>query len=184
MARHETLDVDERLVYWGASGLNCTRRPAGEKKYITFEVDSGGWNNVRMGVETVYALACLTGRTLVLPPRERVYLLSRGGVDLGKWLAFSPEVEVIAMADFLRRAGERLGCRPEPEASPELWAALRGAGHWPGWLPTKHCLVVAAEAKDGDRVSLPQSNRHARATPPFRAAPRARVGRTRCADER
>ena len=39
-----------------------------KKKYLTFEPDQGGVNNIRMSMETVMALAYAMGRVLVLPP--------------------------------------------------------------------------------------------------------------------
>ena len=36
----------------------------------------GGWNNVRMAMETVLVAAHAMGRTLVLPPEHDMYLLS------------------------------------------------------------------------------------------------------------
>jgi hypothetical protein len=39
-----------------------------DPQYLTFEPDFGGWNNVRMGLETVIGMAFAMGRTLVLPP--------------------------------------------------------------------------------------------------------------------
>lgn len=47
-----------------------------QPKYITFELDIGGWNNVRMAFETVLVMAHAMGRTLVLPPQQEIYLLS------------------------------------------------------------------------------------------------------------
>ena len=43
--------------------------------FLTFEPDGGGWNNIRMSMETVLAMAHAMGRTLVLPPKQRMYLL-------------------------------------------------------------------------------------------------------------
>lgn len=48
------------------------------RQYMTFEPDGGGWNNIRMAMETVVGLAIATGRTLVLPPEQRMYLLGQG----------------------------------------------------------------------------------------------------------
>ena len=39
----------------------------------------GGWNNVRMAMETVVSLAHAMGRTLVLPPDQRMYLIGKNG---------------------------------------------------------------------------------------------------------
>lgn len=45
-------------------------------KYLTFEADRGGWNNIRMSLEIVFIIAAATGRTLVLPPDAPLYLLT------------------------------------------------------------------------------------------------------------
>lgn len=42
-----------------------------EEKFLTFEPDEGGWNNLRMAMETTVAMALIMGRTLVLPPRAQ-----------------------------------------------------------------------------------------------------------------
>ena len=38
----------------------------------------GGWNNIRMAMETVMTMAVAMGRTLVLPPEQHMYLLDKG----------------------------------------------------------------------------------------------------------
>lgn len=48
------------------------------EQYVTFEPDVGGFNNIRMSFETVTALAFAMGRTLVLPPEDKMYLLNHG----------------------------------------------------------------------------------------------------------
>ena len=47
-------------------------------KYVTFEPDVGGWNNIRMQMELILVFAAATGRTLVLPPDQPMYLLNKG----------------------------------------------------------------------------------------------------------
>jgi len=42
---------------------------------VTYEVDYGGFNNVRMTLETLLVFAKATGRTIVLPPKSPIYLL-------------------------------------------------------------------------------------------------------------
>jgi len=39
-----------------------------DTKYLVFEYDHGGWNNIRMGIEIVLVTAHAMGRTLVVPP--------------------------------------------------------------------------------------------------------------------
>jgi GDP-fucose protein O-fucosyltransferase len=47
-------------------------------KYLTFEADEGGWNNIRMAMETAVTLAFAMGRTLVMPPQQGMYLIDNG----------------------------------------------------------------------------------------------------------
>ena len=44
-------------------------------RYITFEYDHGGWNNARIGMECLIVVAHATGRTIVIPPQQHLYLL-------------------------------------------------------------------------------------------------------------
>jgi GDP-fucose protein O-fucosyltransferase len=53
------------------------KKADGSEQYLTFEPDSGGWNNIRMAMETVLAMAAAMGRTLVLPPEAGMYLLGK-----------------------------------------------------------------------------------------------------------
>lgn len=46
-----------------------------DTKYISFSPDRGGWNNVRMSMEIIFVIAAASGRTLVLPPEQPLYLL-------------------------------------------------------------------------------------------------------------
>lgn len=44
-------------------------------RYLAFQTDLGGWNNILMQFEIMVVLAWITGRTLVLPPAKPFYLL-------------------------------------------------------------------------------------------------------------
>lgn len=61
----------------------------GETQYMTFEPDGGGWNNIRMAMETVVVMAHAMGRTLVLPPAQGMYLLRK---DKGKCIIGHPRI--------------------------------------------------------------------------------------------
>ena len=84
--KHDLAEVITVLEYWRPDDSAANKAAAAQgfwkkqspTKYLTFETDSGGFNNVRMGVEFVVGAALGTGRTLVLPPKEGWYLLDWG----------------------------------------------------------------------------------------------------------
>lgn len=45
--------------------------------YLSFEYDHGGFNNIRMGIESLIVATHAMGRTLVLPPLQHIYLLAK-----------------------------------------------------------------------------------------------------------
>ena len=107
-------DIPSDATYTSPFLSSHTNKYKGER-YLTFEPDGGGWNNIRMAMETVIGLAIATGRTLVLPPQQRMYLL---GKDRGKqrtdfdfdhffpiyeMAAENAGLKVISMEEFLRR---------------------------------------------------------------------------------
>ena len=116
-------EIASEMVYWEdvptdssfASPFASTTD--GETRYLTFEPDEGGWNNVRMAMETAVTMAAVMGRTLVLPPTQRIYLLQN---DKKKWknnhFTFKDffhfdsiasehlnSVKIISMKEFLKR---------------------------------------------------------------------------------
>lgn len=115
-------EVAQEMVYWSdipsdaeyvSPFLSTT-----ETQYMTFEPDGGGWNNIRMSMETVLTMAIAMGRTLVLPPEQRMYLLgdSRGNQQrkefsfqdffpMDRIAAENKGLTVITMEEFLKREG-------------------------------------------------------------------------------
>lgn len=131
---HISCDVNvDDLAYWNdprgtrdltmePSFVNFIQEADGKKRrrqYLTFEPDTGGWNNVRMSMEIVFVFAAATGRTLVLPPDQPLYLLKadvkkkqRGFADFFAMdhPNLSATVEVITTEEFLRReSGDKDG---------------------------------------------------------------------------
>eukprot|EP00569_Conticribra_weissflogii_P003739 CAMPEP_0171329334 /NCGR_PEP_ID=MMETSP0878-20121228/1199_1 /TAXON_ID=67004 /ORGANISM="Thalassiosira weissflogii, Strain CCMP1336" /LENGTH=569 /DNA_ID=CAMNT_0011829301 /DNA_START=239 /DNA_END=1948 /DNA_ORIENTATION=+ len=75
-------DLAAEMVYWSDIPSDSEfRSPIGlhdtEKKYLTFEPDGGGFNNIRMSLETIILMAHAMGRTLVMPPSQGMYLLRK-----------------------------------------------------------------------------------------------------------
>lgn len=95
-------------LYYYNKKLNKENDPL-KKKYVLFEPDQGGWNNIRMAAETAIVFALITGRTLVLPPAMKFYLLDKNKnendnstfekfFDLDKLKEF---IDIISMEEFL-----------------------------------------------------------------------------------
>lgn len=70
-------EIAKEMVYWEDIPSDSLFVSPFKKKdvtqYLTFEPDIAGWNNVRMAIETVVALAVAMGRTLVLPPDQPLF---------------------------------------------------------------------------------------------------------------
>jgi len=113
-------EIAQEMVYWqdipSDSDYMSPFHPRGkETQYMTFEPDGGGWNNIRMAMETVLAMAHATGRTLVLPPEQQMYLLTKGSAKQKREFSFNdffhmdsiakehPGLEIITMKEFLER---------------------------------------------------------------------------------
>jgi hypothetical protein len=106
------------LIYWedipaDSSFVSPYRRrrssnSSPSKQYITFEADTAGWNNKRMAMETMLALAAATGRTLVLPPKTKYHMLPDGDrldfddfYDMESISLHLEGLDVMQMKDFL-----------------------------------------------------------------------------------
>lgn len=75
-------EIDSEVIYWkivpGDDVYESPITPHHDRhhdRYVTFEYDHGGWNNVRMGLECMLVIAHAMGRTLTLPPAQHLYLL-------------------------------------------------------------------------------------------------------------
>jgi hypothetical protein len=80
--------VDSEVIYWKiVPGDDVYESPITphhglhHDRYLSYEYDEGGWNNIRMGMECLIVLAHAMGRSLVIPPPQHLYLLNKGHVD-------------------------------------------------------------------------------------------------------
>jgi len=113
-------EIASDLVYWKDIPKDAEfTSPFADKgpktKYLTFEPDEGGWNNIRMSMETAVVLAQAMGRTLVLPPEQHMYLLRNDKRQEKNRFTFKDffhfdsienehtSFNVISMEEFLRR---------------------------------------------------------------------------------
>ena len=160
-------DADQsfRSPFWGQSN---------QKKYVSFEPDCGGWNNVRMQFEIMLVFAAATGRTLIMPPDAPHYLLNRDATEKYRGLQhffhkFDDVVDVISTEEFYKI--EVLGRQnsfqpPNEEELPKLLNAISKcdirkkskisceiiydhlseiAGFVPDWEGEQHCLIMDDE---------------------------------------
>jgi len=79
-------DVTEEMIYWSDipsddKFVSPIGKNSKKRKYLTFEPDGGGFNNIRMSMETMIVMAHAMSRTLVMPPSQAMYLLRK---DRGK----------------------------------------------------------------------------------------------------
>eukprot|EP00579_Thalassiosira_antarctica_P011230 CAMPEP_0201923208 /NCGR_PEP_ID=MMETSP0903-20130614/11017_1 /ASSEMBLY_ACC=CAM_ASM_000552 /TAXON_ID=420261 /ORGANISM="Thalassiosira antarctica, Strain CCMP982" /LENGTH=484 /DNA_ID=CAMNT_0048460485 /DNA_START=227 /DNA_END=1681 /DNA_ORIENTATION=+ len=72
-------ELAAEMVYWSDIPADRTftspfySNDTATTKYLTFEPDFGGFNNIRMSFETMILLSHSMGRTLVLPPPSSIY---------------------------------------------------------------------------------------------------------------
>mmetsp|Transcript_14604 Transcript_14604/g.35538 ORF Transcript_14604/g.35538 Transcript_14604/m.35538 type:complete len:1188 (+) Transcript_14604:120-3683(+) len=123
------VNVDS-LAYWNDPQGTMDREfitpfhTTGDEKYISFAVDRGGWNNVRMSMEIIFVIAAATGRTLVLPPKEPLYRLAADKDNKQRGFAdffpldtpeFAKRIKTITTAQFIKREGGPGGRFPVPK---------------------------------------------------------------------
>mmetsp|Transcript_9077 Transcript_9077/g.18215 ORF Transcript_9077/g.18215 Transcript_9077/m.18215 type:complete len:206 (-) Transcript_9077:1749-2366(-) len=79
-------EIAKEMIYW--SDIPSDDKfvsPIGaysiKRKYLTFDPDGGGFNNIRMSMETMIVMAHAMSKTLVMPPSQQMYLLRK---DKGK----------------------------------------------------------------------------------------------------
>jgi hypothetical protein len=135
------------------------------RRYVTFEYDHGGWNNIRMAMETVAVFAAATGRTLVIPPEHDLYLLGKGGKKHGFGDFFHLEgyhragLRLITMEQYIAEV-PGMGLSQAPPAGlngKEGWdhdmiSWLKATGYQPDVNRDKQFFVFPDRPGDGPRV--------------------------------
>lgn len=122
-----------------------------KRKYVVFQPDLGGWNNIRMGLEVVIMFAHVTGRILVMPPNAVLYLLHMNKkwdnnkqnmndfIDFAR-LSAANGLEVISMEEFLTTVAKPgLLYKPLPNndvnlIKKPLWEYLESACYGRLWV--------------------------------------------------
>jgi hypothetical protein len=163
-------------VYWRApSHARSTlrrrhRSETHEKRYVTFEPDHGGWNNIRMGMETAALFAWSTGRILVLPAKARLYLVSKAAKAHGPFDFYDLDLiteggGVTTTEEYLKeRTGtsEVQGCKDEHLASCKaLHFKLRELAHTVLWKPRTDFLVLGTRFGAPDDTTTRSIKKHA-----------------------
>lgn len=100
-------EAAQEMVYWQDIPTDSAYAPpffeihrkGTEKKYLTFEPDGGGWNNIRMAMESTIALAVAMGRTLVMPPQKKMYLLGKNNDGQRHHFSFVDFFPIAEMAE-------------------------------------------------------------------------------------
>jgi hypothetical protein len=112
--------------------------------YLAFQPDYGGWNNILLQLEVMVGLAWLTGRTLILPPAKRHYLLGDTEHDLGAFL----DLEVLGRHVPLLSAeayGEQIGVDALTDYE-SFSAYMAEHGRSPGWNALDDLLLHPQDA--------------------------------------
>ena len=72
--------AEKEMVFWSDIPSDSSYKSPfmdDTERFLTFEPDHGGWNNIRMAMETALVMSHAMGRTLVLPPEQGFYLLQK-----------------------------------------------------------------------------------------------------------
>jgi len=152
----ESCPIDASIKYWHSSTPQYRsplyQLPGRGKRYVVYQPDLGGWNNIRMALEVVIVFAHATGRTLVLPPDAVLYLLhgnkkwGDNRSNLGDFIdvdKLRDGLNIITMQEFLKTEalpGHLLAPLPNNNVALEkkdLWAYLAKACHTRQWYPGK-----------------------------------------------
>jgi len=183
------------LAYWnepqGERDVNFVSPFAvkdGTEKYLSFEMDVGGWNNIRMSLENIFIIAVAMNRTLILPPDQDIYLLASKkskGRKFGQFYPlhteyFQKRLKTISTADFLEKEGRVHGKLPIREdmkqkvlaashscefrnksetACMRLYDHYSLVGNTPEFYQFKTCVIFDKDVYEGREMSAEHSEK-------------------------
>jgi hypothetical protein len=133
-----------KFSYWNEALLTGQLPKPLANRYVVFDVDQGGLNNIRMAFDYVVVLTALTGRTLVMPVKSPWYLLDIGPIpdehkggttefdDIYNIQALAKAIPVISTEQFIQIASSHLEIPKEFQNSEAFNGENNGA--WRDWL--------------------------------------------------
>lgn len=105
--------VLEHLLYWKYNHpRSIPSQPVfdlqwDQPRFLTFDYDPGGLNNIRLQFECIIVLAHMLNRTIVMPPRKRFYLIGEmmGLDDFYDFADLRSFVRIISSKEYLSQIG-------------------------------------------------------------------------------
>ena len=139
--------MENPFTYWHEGLLDGQLPRTRPHRYLTFDIDIGGLNNIRLAFEYAVVLAAVTGRTLVIPPPESWYLINHGPIpgdhqggttsigDLIDLDALGHGIPVKDFRAFIAEAREHLDI-PDAFCSDQAFLddPMGDAARWKQWL--------------------------------------------------
>jgi hypothetical protein len=177
MHRSSYEDVLPTLQYWHPSpDLPTTAYPelakvgaTSEDRYLSFETDLGGWNNIRLQLEICFVLAHVTGRILLIPAPQVLYLLDTPAKDLGEYYDLAElkrGVRTMTVDEFVQKekssgliplADQKLllqdcgfDCARDNGGITLYASWMRKNAHVPGWNGMRQLAIPSTSAVSAD----------------------------------
>ena len=115
------------------------------QKFLAFQTDFGGWNNILMQFEIMVVMAWITGRTLVLPPAKPFYLLGEEPRLLEDFLDLNElrrQIPVLTAEEFV----EFSKLSHETAADEKYHEFMHNHGYMPPWNGLDNILLFPPDA--------------------------------------